>query len=151
MAAMVEDALKNKAPSKATPGGAQDQPKSQKQLPKGPRAGTADGKDTRLTASQRSMIGVMFREAVKQCWRVQTGMVDARHLVVEIEVKLNEAGEVTGEPRVQNQRSGSAFRDASLNAVRAIKQCAPYVDLPKELYKGGWDHMIVTFDPQRMF
>jgi hypothetical protein len=29
-------------------------------------------------------------------------------------------------------------------------QCEPY-NLPKQFYKGGWDHMVVTFDPQKMF
>jgi len=145
-------ALLNKIPEKAAaPSGAQTKSDTKKKLPKGPQAGAEEGKDTRLTASQLSMIGVMMKAAVRECWRVQTGMTGASSLIVDVEVKLNETGEIVGEPRVQNPRSGPVFRDAALNAIRALKQCAPYSDLPKKLYKGGWDHMVVRFDPQRMF
>jgi colicin import membrane protein len=143
-------ALLNKIPDKAAPpSGSEPQPQDKK-LPEGPRAGAPEGKDQRLTASQRSLLGVMMKRAVRECWRVQTGMSGADRLVVEVEVKLRPTGELDGEPRVRNRGSDPGFRDAALNAVRALKQCEPY-DLPKDLYKGGWDHMVVTFDPQRMF
>ena len=77
-------------------------------------------------------------------------MTGADQLVVDVEIKLNEAGELKGEPRVLNRRSSAVFQDAAINAIRALKQCEPY-DLPRDLYKGGWDHMVVRFDPQRMF
>ncbi len=143
-------ALLNKIPDKAAPSGSQqDQPK-RKRLPRGRRAGAPEGRDQRLTASQRSLLGVMMKRAVSECWRVQTGMAGADRLVVDVEVKLNPNGELRGEPKVMNRRSDPVFRDAATNAVRALKQCEPY-NLPKDLYKGGWDHMVVTFDPQRMF
>jgi colicin import membrane protein len=49
-----------------------------------------------------------------------------------------------------NSGAGPLFADAANSAVRALVQCEPY-DLPMDLYQGGWDHMVVTFDPQRMF
>ena len=101
--------------------------------------------------SQISMIGVMMKAAVRECWRVPKGMKVGSRLVVDVEVKLNETGAIVGEPRVLNPQSDPVFHDAALNAVRAIKQCAPYADLPKKLHKGGWDHMVLRFDPLRMF
>ena len=143
-------ALMNKIPDLPKPPSGAVEARKETNLPKGPRAGAEEGRDTQLTASQRSLLAVMMKRAVSECWRVQTGMAGADRLVVEVEIKLHESGKLKGEPRVVNRRGGSAFRDAATNAVRALKQCGPY-DLPQELYKGGWDHMVVTFDPQRMF
>ena len=42
------------------------------------------------------------------------------------------------------------YSDMANSALRALKQCEPY-DLPKALYKGGWDFMIVEFDPSQMY
>lgn len=144
-------ALLNKIPDAGAPdSGSQWTSKAKKFLPKGPAAGAPEGRDTRLTASQRSLLGAMMKGKVRDCWRVQTGMRGADRLVVEVEVKLEPDGSISGEPRIVNRRSAALFIDASNNAIRALKQCAPY-DLPQELYKGGWDHMVVTFDPQKMF
>ena len=142
-------ALLNKIPDKSPPSGAQDS-RPDRKLPRGPRAGAPEGRDNRLTASQISLLGTMVKNRVRDCWRVQTGISGADQLIVDVEVKMDPSGQLRGEPRVVNRSSSPIFRDAAINAVRAIKQCAPY-DLPKNLYKGGWDHMVVTFDPQRMF
>ena len=145
-------ALLNKIPdAKAPPSGSKPRPDQKKNLPRGPAAGAPEGRDSRLTASQRSLLGVMMKKAVSECWRVQTGMRGADQLVVDIEVRLKPDGSIEGEPRVVNRRSGALYADAATNALRALEQCAPYSVLPRELYKGGWDHMVVTFDPQKMF
>jgi len=143
-------ALLNKIPDAGAPDSGSKAPDTKKPLPKGPAAGAPEGRDTRLTASQRSLLGVMMKDKVRNCWRVQTGMAGADRLVVDVEVKLNLDGRLAGPPRVTNRHTGGLFADAANNAIRALEQCAPY-DLPKELYKGGWDHMVVTFDPQKMF
>lgn len=145
-------ALLNKIPdAKAPPSGSKPRPNQKRNLPRGPAAGAPEGHDSRLTASQRSLLGVMMKKAVSECWRVQTGMRGADQLVVDIEVRLKPDGSIEGEPRVVNRRSGALYADAATNALRALEQCAPYSVLPPELYKGGWDHMVVTFDPQKMF
>ena len=53
-------------------------------------------------------------------------------------------------PKVVNNASSPVFRDAADSAVRALVQCEPYI-LPPDKYAGGWEHMILTFDPARMF
>ncbi|MEZ5844021.1 MAG: hypothetical protein R3D27_09825 [Hyphomicrobiaceae bacterium] len=143
-------ALLNKIPDKPQPAAGSEAP-STKPLPKGPQAGAPEGKDTRLTASQRSMIGMMMRDAVKTCWRVQTGLEGANQLVVDVEVRLRPDGSIDGQPRVVSHGSGPLYADASNRAISALMGCAPYAMLPKEFYKGGWDFMVVTFDPKKMF
>lgn len=117
---------------------------------KGPTAGAPEGHDTQLTASERSMIGVMMRRAVSRCWNINAGAEGIDKMVVKVEVMLTPEGRLAGTPKVVNSAPGPLFVDAANSAVRALVQCEPY-DLPAKLYDGGWDHMIVTFDPQSMF
>lgn len=143
-------ALLNKIPdAKAPTAGGQD-PNADRNLPKGPQAGAPEGKDTRLTASQVSLLGAMMKRKVAQCWNINSGLEGIDRIVVEIEIKLNPDGRLKGQPRVTSRGRGPLFQDAANNAMRALVQCEPY-DLPQQFYKGGWDHMVVTFDPQKMF
>lgn len=143
-------ALLNKLPEdKRAPSGSQDAP-DDRRLPRGAAAGAPEGKDDRLTASQVSMIGVMMKQQTTRCWNINAGLEGAQDLVVEIVVRLKPNGEIDGRPSVENMRQTPQFRDAANSALRALIQCAPY-DLPRNLYKGGWDHMVVTFDPNKMF
>ena len=142
-------ALLNKVPdSKAPPTGSSNN--RDRTLPKGPEAGAPEGRDDRLTASQLSMIGAMMRAKVRDCWNINAGLDGAQDLAVEIEIRLTPDGYLDGTPRVVDGRSDPFFRDAANSALRALKLCEPY-DLPREIYKGGWDHMVVTFDPSKMF
>lgn len=143
-------ALLNKIPDKPQPAAGSETPTT-KPLPKGPQAGAPEGKDTQLSAGKRSMIGLMMRDAVKGCWRVQTGLEGANQLVVDVEVRLRPDGSIDGQPRVVSSGSGPLYADASNRAISALMGCAPYAKLPKEFYKGGWDFMVVTFDPNKMF
>ena len=143
-------ALLNKLPEdKRAPSGSQDAP-DDRRLPRGAAAGAPEGKDDRLTASQVSMIGVMMKQQTTRCWNINAGLDGAQDLVVEVVVRLKPNGEIDGRPRVENMRQTPQFRDAANSALRALIQCAPY-DLPAQFYKGGWDHMVVTFDPNKMF
>ena len=143
-------ALLNKIPDAAAPQGGNPDPNARPDAPRGARAGAPEGRDTRLTASQRSLLGAMMKRAVSQCWNINSGLEGVDRMVVELEVRLGPDGRLQGQPRVANNRGGTIFQDAVNSAVRALIQCEPY-DLPKEFYKDGWDHMVVTFDPQKMF
>ena len=97
------------------------------------------------------MLGLMMRQAVSRCWNINAGMSGVEQLVVRVEVRLNQDGQLMGEPRVVNSGSGPLFQDAVNSALRALIQCQPYANLPRDLYRGGWEHMVVTFDPRQMF
>lgn len=118
--------------------------------PKGPTAGAPEGRDTKVTASEASLLGSIMKRQVAKCWNINSGADGADKVRVEVEVKLSPDGRITGQPRVVSRGSSPLQVDMANSAMRALVQCEPY-DLPKNLYKGGWDHMIVDFDPSRMF
>ena len=92
-----------------------------------------------------------MKQAVSRCWNINSGLEGVDKVVVELEVKLNPDGTLSQPPKIANSGSGPLFADASNSAMRAVVQCAPYAGLPPDFYKGGWDHMIVEFDPKKMF
>ncbi len=141
-------ALRDNDPTKraAPPGGA----RNSRGMTRGPVAGARDGKDQRLTASQLGLVGAMFRRAVSQCWNINSGAAGIDKIRIEVEVKLSRQGRLMGRPRVVSRGTGPLYADVANSAMRALVQCEPY-DLPKNLYKGGWDFMIVEFDPSQMY
>jgi colicin import membrane protein len=143
-------ALLNKIPDPAAPQGGSPDPNAPADAPRGARAGAPEGRDNRLTASQRSLLGAMMKRAVSRCWNINSGLEGADKVIVELEIRLGQDGRLSGQPVVVNSGRGAIFQDAVNSAVRALIQCEPY-DLPQQFYKGGWDHMVVTFDPQKMF
>jgi hypothetical protein len=118
---------------------------------KGPAAGAPEGTDTVLTADKLSMLGVLMKNNVQRCWNINSGLEGANKLIVKVEFKLNQAGQLIGEPKVTNTGAGPQFDDAANSARRALINCQPYTNLPPEMYPGGWDHMLMTFDPSKMF
>lgn len=141
-------ALQDKDPNKHTPpppGGTQ-----QALGKKGPTAGAPEGHDTVLTASQGKLLGSQMKRQVTKCWNINSGADGVDKIRIEVEVRFNPDGRIAAEPRVVSRGTGPLYADMSNSALRALKQCQPY-DLPKDLYKGGWDFMIVEFDPSRMF
>lgn len=149
MAEAINPALKDNDPRKKPPppGGAQTAQASAK---KGPAAGAPEGRDTQLTASQGAMLGAMIKQAVSKCWNINTGAEGIDKIVVRLEVRLRPDGRLVEPPRVRDPMPGALFSDTANSAIRAVHQCEPY-NFPPELYKGGWDASIWTFDPRRMF
>ncbi|MBU2533427.1 MAG: cell envelope integrity protein TolA [Alphaproteobacteria bacterium] len=143
-------ALLNKIPDAQAPAAGSPDPNTNRDLPKGAQAGAPEGRDTQLTASQRSLLGAIMKREVSRCWNINSGLAGIDRIVVDIEVKLSPNGRINGQPKVVSSGRGPIFQDAANNAMRALIQCEPY-NLPQQFYKGGWDHMVVTFDPQKMF
>lgn len=117
---------------------------------KGPQAGAPEGKDTKLTASEASMLIGMITGKVKQCWNINAGMDGASQLIPKVEFELNRDGTLRGNPKVINSSASPQFQDAANGAVRAIIQCQPYTGLPPERYE-NWEIVRLTFDPSQMF
>ena len=76
--------------------------------------------------------------------------IPAQQITVRIEIRLSRNGSLADNPKILNSGSGPLFRDMADSALRAIIACAPYA-LPPDMYEGGWDHMIMNFDPSQMF
>lgn len=145
----MQKALQDKDPRKRAPQPSGSQV-AQANAPKGPQAGAPEGKDTKLTASEAGLLGSMMKRQVTRCWNINSGADGVDRVRVEIEVRLSADGRIAAQPRVVSRGSGPLYADMADSAMRALVQCQPY-DLPKHLYKGGWDFMIVEFDPSRMF
>ncbi|MEZ5851422.1 MAG: cell envelope integrity protein TolA [Hyphomicrobiaceae bacterium] len=116
----------------------------------GPVRGDRDGRDHVISANEASFLAGLMRQAVSRCWNINAGLDGIDKVVVKIEVRLNRDGQINGQPRIANPQNSPVFRDAADSAMRALVQCAPY-ELPPDKYQGGWEHMIVVFDPARMF
>ena len=146
----MQKALKDNDPRKRAPQPSGGPQVAQANLPKGPAAGAPEGRDTRLTASEANLLGSMMKKQVTRCWNINSGADGADKIRIEIEVRLGADGRITGQPKIVSRGTGPLYSDMANSAQRALIQCEPY-DLPKHLYKGGWDHMIVEFDPSRMY
>ncbi|WP_309085030.1 hypothetical protein [Chelativorans sp.] len=131
-------ALLNK--EKASGGGAQ---RSTQEAALGARETTGGQK---LTQSEMDAL----RAQIERCWNVPAGALDADNLKVSVKFRLDPSGAVEGRPEIIQAGGSSVARAAAESARRAVLQCAPY-NLPAEKYSGGWDEVVVNFDPTEMF
>lgn len=117
----------------------------------GPVKGDRDGRDPANAGNVAGVLAGIMRKAVSRCWNINAGLEGVDKVVVKVEVKLSRDGRISGQPRIVNQQNTPLFQDAANNAVRALIQCEPYNELPADKYEGGWEFMILTFDPSKMF
>lgn len=108
--------------------------KSAKKLPRQARAGAQDGRDQRLTASEKSKLILAIRRSIDDCWSIP-GAAGGKEVipVVALGWKLDRNGRLVGEPKVVNGGSGPFAGLAVAAAIRAVKQCE--FNLPPKLYK----------------
>ena len=114
-----------------------------------PVVGVKHPTGTQLSATEQMMISSIFNKKVRDCWTVLAGAADGRNLVVPVSFDLNPDGSLKTDPVLTGGGSSPAFSLAAENAIRAIKQCAPY-PLPSADY-ANWQHLDVDFDPKAMF
>ena len=103
--------------------------------------------DNKMTLSEIDAV----KRQIERCWNVPAGAKDAKDLIVEIRVTLNQDGSVRGEPTIVDQaRMGSDnfFRAAAESARRAILLCQPF-KLPPEKYS-TWQDMDLRFNPSEI-
>jgi colicin import membrane protein len=142
-------ALLDKTPDPKQAAAANDAPDKPTDA-KGPVRGDTFGRDHTISANEASFLAGLMRQAVSRCWNINAGLDGIQQMVVKVEVRLTREGRLAAPPRVTNNAASPVFRDAADSAVRALVQCEPYI-LPPDKYEGGWEHMILTFDPARMF
>lgn len=91
-----------------------------------------------------------LRAQVAQCWSPPVGAADASQLVVKIGFGLDRNGEVTSGPTPIEYPATSFGLAAVESAMRAVRRCAPYNNLPADKYD-AWKRVNITFDPRDMF
>lgn len=131
-------ALLNK--EKASGGGAK---RSTEQASLGGRKTTGN----KLSKSEEDAL----RGQVEKCWNLPAGAEDAENLIVKVRFRLDRSGAVDGPiDIVSGGGAGGVERAAAESARRAVARCAPY-NLPADKYEGGWDEVVINFDPRDMF
>lgn len=102
-----------------------------------------------LTATQIDLI----RQTIRKCWHFPAGLKNAEDLIVDIEMELDQDGNVTKAKIVDTSRTNTDpdYRTAAENAYRAVldPECNP-LPLPKEKYE-EWKNLELSFNPKEMF
>lgn len=98
---------------------------------------------------QGDLLGAL-RDQVKPCWAEPADLSDPQSLKVEVKMELLPDGNLAKPPKLVYPASKSGASASVLvaidNAMRAAKQCAPYV-LPSERY-AEWQSFSFNFDPK---
>lgn len=105
--------------------------------------------DERVSMSERAALVTLIRGQVERCWLVPPGVKDAEKLVVELRVQLNPDGslqraEIVDVARLTND---AFYRAVAESALRAVKKCEPFQDLPVKRYE-VWKDLELTFNPE---
>ena len=101
---------------------------------------------TKLSNSEMDML----RRAIGRCWNPPAGVMNANELIVKVSMQLDRSGELVGRPKILETSGGRTGQIAGEAAVRAMRRCAPYAQLPAEKFE-TWSEVVVNFDPRDMF
>ncbi|MCF3638388.1 hypothetical protein LXM94_00190 [Rhizobium sp. TRM95111] len=108
------------------------------------------GKKT-TTGSKLSMSEMdALRGQIQNNWSIIPGMADAQDVRIKVSMRLDQNGDIIGEPEVVATGGSEAARRALAGgARRAIMKSRPFRGLPPEKYD-AWSEVIVNFDPSEM-
>lgn len=106
--------------------------------------------DKPLTMTERDLIRNIFNRAMQRCWNIPAGAKDAAELIINVRISLAPDGSVLG-VRLEDSTFGKSdfWRAAADSAVRAVRVCSPYTELPANLYE-SWKDTVLTFNPREM-
>lgn len=115
----------------------------------GPSAGTAQGRDTVLSAREADMLASLIDSKLRGCWRLPAGGGGTQTPVVMLSWRLKPDGTLDGEPQVLQPQNNPLFAVAAEAAVRAVKSCVPF-ELPADKYANWKNIQSWAFDPSKM-
>jgi len=94
-----------------------------------------------------------IRSQVEACWNFNIGAKNAADLTVLLHVQMNPDGSVLNVELADEQRSrassDSFFSSAVDAAIRAVRRCSPYKNMPADKY-GTWRDFMLSFIPPAM-
>jgi outer membrane biosynthesis protein TonB len=103
-----------------------------------------------ISMTEEDAIKNSIRRAMQQCWNVPAGAKDAANLVINVRMSLSQDGSVINVQLVDSTFGKSDFwRAAADSALRAVRVCSPFKDLPRERYD-AWKDITMTFNPKEM-
>ncbi|SNY90981.1 hypothetical protein SAMN04515647_1172 [Cohaesibacter sp. ES.047] len=104
---------------------------------------------TQAAAMTQSELDAL-RSQISRCWSPPVGAADASQLRVRIEFGLDRQGNVSSGPEPVEFPANQFGLAAVESAMRAVRRCAPYSNLPLDKYD-AWRRVRITFDPSEMF
>lgn len=100
---------------------------------------------SQLTTSEMDLV----KQQIEACWNVPAGARDAKDLVPQFRVYMNQDGTVRSATLLNSERMGEPFFQAAADsAMRALRndRCQP-LKLPPQKYD-QWQTFTITFDPK---
>ncbi|MFZ8258165.1 hypothetical protein ACO1KT_14655, partial [Staphylococcus aureus] len=83
----------------------------------GPSAGTRDGRDSVLSATEKDLLNAMLKSQLEQCWNIPAGGGGAETPIVVLSWRLTEDGSLDGEPIVLSPQNTPLFQVAAEAAI----------------------------------
>lgn len=91
-----------------------------------------------------------LRGQIQKNWSILPGTVDGADVRVKVTIRLDQQGNIVGEPEVEaTGGSENSRRTLSGGARRAVMKSQPFKGLPPEKYD-AWSEVVVNFDPSQM-
>lgn len=123
---------------------------------KAPRLTTNTGKSSLNQSGGGSALQAdlesILRSQVQKCWREPADLANPARLIVDVQIELGQDGKLIKQPKLIYPESvmgiDSSTKVAIDNALRAARQCAPYI-LPIKRYE-EWKIFTFRFDPRKM-
>lgn len=102
-----------------------------------------------IGTAQKAALDAEIRRQIKPHWKSPTG-ADVEQLRTSVVVTLNRDGSLKDEPAIRGTTGQTPSNQGQVRlhqeqAIRAIKLAAPF-RLPPDLYNGGWESLIISFD-----
>lgn len=115
--------------------------------------GTATKPRAAVSSRDMASLAQAIIRQIKPCYVVPSGGVDIDEIVTVFRLQLHRNGSVRAvnlqDQEGVNPSNRDYARQVAEAARRAILRCAP-LDLPGELYEGGWDDMDIGFRPSSL-
>jgi TolA protein len=90
-----------------------------------------------------------LRGQIQDNWSVIAGMSDTQGMVIRAHFKLDESGNLIGEPEVTATGGSPSSQQVMISSARrAILKSAPFKNLPADKYD-AWSEVVVNFDPSQ--
>ena len=89
-----------------------------------------------------------LRDRLKKCWNVPPGAREAE-ITVRVKFRLDQAGNVIGEPQILGGSSDALFSVTAQSAVSAVLECQAYDFFPQDRYD-LWSEITIRFNPNMM-
>lgn len=91
-----------------------------------------------------------LRAQIARCWTIDPTAVTVGATSVVIEFELRPNGALAKNPRIVARAGQSTPVLLAQSATDAVRKCAPYTGLPRDLYDSAWHHVRMTFDAKGM-